>query len=435
MAEIVLPYRFTPREYQGEVWTYMMQDRLGLRGSVVWHRRAGKDLTAINLCACKAFQRVGTYWHVLPTYKQGRAIVWDGMDGKGRPFIDAFPDSLVTHRNNVEMQVSLANGSKYRVVGSDNVDSLVGTNPVGVVFSEYSLQDPHAWDYIRPILAENGGWALFIFTPRGRNHGYTLHEMAKRNPNWYASTLSIEVTGAVDEAIIADERASGMAEELIQQEYYCSFEAPLVGAYYSVQMENARRENRITKIPWEPLLPVHTFWDLGMDDHTTIWFMQEYGMEYRFIDYYANSGEGLAHYAKELRSKEYVYGKHYAPHDIEVRELSTGISRRRAAKALGINFSVVKKHDVADGIEAVRNVLPRCWFDEEKCGPGIEGLKSYRKEYNEIMKTYSSTPVHDWASHPADAFRMFGWSAQDKSRGKQKKRKTQAEDDYNYMGG
>lgn len=411
-----------------------MQDKMGLRASVVWHRRAGKDLTSVNLCCCKAFQRVGTYWHVLPTYKQGRAIVWDGMDGSGRPFVDAFPPELVTHRNNVEMQISLANGSKYRVVGSDNVDSLVGTNPVGVVFSEYSLQDPHAWDYIRPILAENGGWAIFIFTPRGRNHGYKLHEMSKTNPNWFHSTLDVATTGAVTEETIQDERNSGMAEELVQQEYYCSFEAPLVGAYYSTQMENARRENRIGRVPWEPLLPVHTFWDLGIDDHMVIWFMQEFGAEFRFIDYYANSGEGFTHYAKVLREKEYVYGKHYGPHDLQVRELSSGVSRIKAAKALGINFTVVQKHEVADGIEAVRNVLPKCWFDETKCANGIEALKSYRREYNDIMKTYSSTPLHDWASHPADAFRMFGWRSKDLSRTTKPKVSTQAEDDYNYMG-
>ena len=434
MPEIILPHNYAPRWYQQPIWDHMAQDKLGLRASIVWHRRAGKDLTSINLCCYKAFQRVGTYWHVLPTYKQGRAIVWDGMDGTGRPFIDAFPREIVTHQNNVEMQITLVNGSKYRVVGSDNIDSLVGTNPVGVIFSEYSLQDPHAWDYIRPILAENGGWAMFIFTPRGKNHGYKLHEMAKANPNWFSSTLSVATTKAVSDEVIEDERRSGMAEELIQQEYYCSFDAPLVGAYYSVQMEHAMREGRITKVPWEPLLPVHTFWDLGMDDHTSIWFMQEYGMEYRFIDYYANTGEGLAHYVKELNKKEYVYGKHYGPHDLKVRELGTGTTRQQAAKAMGINFTLVQKHEVADGIEQVRNVLPRCWFDADKCATGIESLKSYRKEWNEVMKTYSGTPVHDWASHGADSFRYFAWAARDRARTNKEKRVTVTEDDYNYLG-
>jgi len=435
MPEIILPHGYAPRDYQEPIWSFMMQDKLGLRASLVWHRRGGKDLTSINLCACKAFQRVGTYWHVLPTYKQGRAIVWDGMDGKGRPFLDAFPSEIVTHKNNVEMQVTLANGSKYRVVGSDNIDTLVGTNPVGVIFSEYSLQDPHAWDYIRPILAENGGWAMFIFTPRGRNHGYKLHEMAKSNPNWFSSTLSVTDTGAVTQDTIDDERASGMAEELIQQEYFCSFEAPLVGAYYATQMEHAIRENRITKVPWDPLLPTHTFWDIGISDHTTVWFMQEYGMEYRFIDYYANSGEGLTHYVKMLREKPYHYGKNYGPHDLKVRELSTGKTRLQAAKDMGLNFTVVAKHEVADGIEAVRNIMPQCWFDSEKCASGIEALKSYRKEWNDVMKCYSSTPLHDWASHPADGFRMFGWTAKDRARTRKgEQRPDTAHDDHDYLG-
>lgn len=434
MSKVRIPAWYHPRDYQQPIWEYMLQDRAGLRASIVWHRRGGKDLTAINLCCFKAFQRVGTYWHVLPTYKQGRAIVWEGMTGDGTPFLSSFPKEIVTRKNNVDMQLDLLNGSKYRVVGSDNIDSLVGTNPVGVVFSEYSLQDPHAWDYLRPILAENGGWAMFIFTPRGKNHGYTLHEMAKRNPHWYTSTLSVRDTKAVPDSVIEDERNSGMDEALVQQEYFCSFDAPLSGAYYATQMANADREKRIGTVPWESVLPVHTFWDIGIGDTTAIWFMQETGLEYRFIDYYANSGEGIAHYVKELNKRQYVYGKHYGPHDLKVRELSTGQTRLQAACKLGLSFTVVAKHMVEDGIEAVRNVLPQCWFDYDKCGPGIEALKSYRKEWNETMKCYSSTPLHDWASHAADAFRMFAWRSKDNVRRGKVKVRTQAVDEYDYLG-
>lgn len=434
MPRVRIPAFYTPRDYQRGPWEYMLQDKPGLRASIVWHRRGGKDLTSINICAFKAFQRVGTYWHVLPTYKQGKQIVWEGLTGDGTPFLNSFPPSLVTRKRDVEMQLDLINGSKYRVVGSDNIDSLVGTNPVGVVFSEYSIQDPHAWEYIRPILAENGGWAMFIFTPRGKNHGYKLHEMAKKNPNWFSSTLAVSDTGAVSEETIQEERAAGMPEELIQQEFYCSFNAPLVGAYYSTQMTNAERENRITKVPWEPLLPVHTFWDIGVSDQTTIWFMQEYGMEYRMIDYYSNSGEGLAFYKRILQDKPYVYGTHYGPHDLKVREFTTAESRFNAARKLGITFKIVQKHEVADGIEAVRNVLPKVWFDDEKCGPGIESLKSYRKEWNDTTKTYASTPLHDWASHAADAFRLFAWRSKDSVRQGKVKQSHKAEDDYNYLG-
>ena len=402
----------------------------------MWHRRGGKDLTAINICAVKSFQRIGTYWHVLPTYKQGKQIVWEGMTGDGTPFLDSFPKELVTRKRDVDLQIDLVNGSKYRVVGSDNVDSIVGTNPIGVVFSEYSIQDPSAWDYIRPILAENGGWAMFIFTPRGKNHGFKLHEMAKKNPGrWFTSTLDISITKAVSQETIDDERRDGMAEELIQQEYFCSFNSPLMGAYYSTQMTNAELEKRITKVPWEPLLPVHTAWDLGISDETAIWFFQEHGFEYRMIDYYSNSGEGLAHYAKVLRDRQYVYGKHYGPHDLKVRELSTGDTRLKAAKKMGIDFTVVAKHEVADGIEVVRNVLPSVWFDEDKCAKGIESLKSYRKEWNETNKTFSSNPLHDWSSHAADAFRMFAWRSKDRTRTQKKKVRQVTTDEYDYLNG
>lgn len=431
MSEIVLPNEYIPREYQLPVWDYMMQDKPGLRASMVWHRRGGKDLTSINLCAVKAMQRVGTYWHILPTYKQGRKIIWDGMRGDGKKFREAFPEPLVEKVDNVEMKIELGNGSNYYVVGSDNVDSLVGTNPIGCVFSEYSLQDPAAWNYIRPILAENGGWALFIFTPRGKNHGYKLHKMAENNPNWFASTLTVDDTKAVDAATIEEERIAGMTEELIQQEFYCSWSAPLSGAYYSKQMEDMLRDERIGKFPWEPRLDVHTWWDLGIDDCTSIGFFQFLGQEIRMIDYLEDNGEGMVHYIKMLKEKNYVYGSHNAPWDIEVREYTSGKSRRETAKELGFNFNVVPKHSVEEGIEATRNILGRVWINEPNCDRAIEAMRSYRKEWDEKLGTYKKNPLHDWSSHCADMFRQMAMSRQ---RGKKKKiKQTHAIDDYNYL--
>jgi hypothetical protein len=415
MVDIYLPYKFVPRQYQMRAWKHFEETKEGQRGVCLWHRRAGKDLFAINMITVKAHQRIGTYWHLLPTYKQGRAIVWNGMTRDGRKFMDYIPESLVDHKNSTEMTCYFKNGSIYQVVGTDNVDSLVGTNPVGCVFSEYSLHDPSAWEYIRPILAENGGFALFIYTARGKNHGHRLWKNAERNLAWFnerliagnEGTLRPDGTPVISDEIIEEERAAGMPEAMIQQEFFNSFEAPLVGAYYADQMNNAEKDGRIGNVPWEPRLSVDTYWDLGVDDATAIWFVQTFGHEQRIIDYYENSGEGLAHYIKTLRERDYVYGRHFAPWDIEVREFTSGRSRIETARELGIRFTTVSQHSREDGIEAVRNLLPQCWFDEKKCERGIDALKSYRKEFDSKRRVYTNQPVHDWASHGADAFRTF----------------------------
>ena len=449
MADIVLPHNWTPRSYQLNAWRYFQGNMEDKRGVCVWHRRAGKDLFAINLIQTKIAERVGTYWHMLPTYKQGRNIVWNGFTRDGRKFLDHFHPDLVAGMNNTEMRVNFNNGANYQVVGTDDINSLVGTNPVGVVFSEYSLHDPAAWNYIRPILAENGGWALFIYTARGHNHGWELIEMAKNNPAWFseilvagdAGTRRPDGTPVIPDSIIQAERDAGMPEEMIQQEFYNSFDASFVGAYYSIQMDRLLKDNRICKVPWEPKLPVHTSWDLGVADSTSIWFFQEYGMEIRIIDYYENSGEGLAHYAKVLRGQveegshrgNYVYGNMYAPHDIEVREYTSGKTRREVAKELGIRFKVVKQHELNDGIEIVRNLLPMCWIDEEKCRRGIDALRQYRKEYDEKNKCFKANPLHDWTSHPADSLRYYAMGRRD--RPKDTSRPKRAIDNYDYLAG
>lgn len=441
LNEITLPHDWEPREYQLKAWAHMEGMEESKRAVAVWHRRAGKDLFAINLIGTKAFERIGTYWHLLPTYKQGRAIVWNGFTRDGRSFRSHFPKELVASENATEMRITFTNGSIYQVVGTDNVDSLVGTNPIGCVFSEYSLHDPKAWNYIRPILAENGGWALFIYTARGKNHGYRMLEMAKKNPKWFCQILIAgsgpeatkrpDGTPVISDEVIEEERKSGMPEAMIQQEFFCSFEAPMVGAYYGEQMMNAEKEGRICNVPWEPRINVDTAWDLGIDDSTSIWFFQTVGTERRVIDYYENSGEGLAHYIKVLKERQYHYGRHYGPHDIEVRELSTGKSRFETARSMGIRFTVVHQMPVEDGIEAVRNVLPQCWFDQNKCERGIEALRQYRKEFNENTKMFGS-PVHDWSSHGADAFRTWACGYRVKKRD-DKAPQQQTLDEYQYI--
>ena len=430
--QITLPYNFVPRDYQLALWKYFEEG--GRKAAVVWHRRAGKDLNAIHLLTVMAHKRVGTYWHLFPKYKQGKKIAWDGKTKGGSAFRDAFPKELVASVNNTEMKVTFKNGSIYQIVGADDPDSLVGANPVGIVYSEWPLMSPFVREYLRPIIAENGGWELFIYTPRGKNHGYKLMKTAEDSPRWFAQVLPVTTTGAIDLAVIQEDIDDGMSEAMVQQEYYCSFDAPVEGAYYGEQMNKANTDKRITRVPYEPLLPVHTAWDLGVGDSTAIWFFQLHKEEIRIIDYYEQSGEGIPHYAKILKEKDYSYGRHYAPHDIEVRDFGSGRSRRMIARDHGINFQVIKRQDVDDGIEAVRSILPRCYFDENKCETGIECLKQYCKEWDDKAQVWKNIPKHDWSSHGADAFRYLALSIKKAGNINKNKLPRKAEDEYNPHG-
>lgn len=403
--EITIPYKFTPRDYQIPLISCI--DRGYKRAVCIFHRRAGKDKTLINLITKEALKRVGVYYYLFPTYKQGRKIIWQGIDKAGMKFTDHIPEEIRKRTNDQEMMIELKNGSIIQIIGTDDIDRIVGTNPVGCVFSEYSLQNPKAWDLLRPILAENEGWAVFNYTPRGKNHGYELYEMAKNNPKWFAQILTVDDTKAISQEAIEEERLAGMDEDLIQQEFYCSFEAAIQGAYYAKQINKANEDGRITNVPYVENIPVYTVWDLGVGDSTAIWFVQLVNQEIRIIDYYEAQGEGLPYYAKVLDEKGYKYGGHYAPHDIQVREMGSGLSRLETARSLGINFQVVKNISIDDGINAARTIFNRCWFDKEKTKQGVNCLVNYHKEYDEKRKEYKNIPYHDWSSHGADAFRYL----------------------------
>jgi hypothetical protein len=278
------------------------------------------------------------------------------------------------------MSIWFKNGSVYQVIGADDPDRLVGANPVGIIFSEWSVMPPKVWEFLRPIVAENGGWVVFIYTPRGRNHGYRTLKMAEKTSGWFSQRLSVEDTEAIPMSAIEEEREAGMPEELVQQEFYCSFDAPLVGSYYGDLMSAMMEEERIGVIPHEPEQPVTTAWDLGVADATAIWFHQQVGHEHRLIDYYQSSGVGLDHYAKVLSEKPYTYREHLVPHDATVRELGSGKSRIEVARKLGMNMRVAPKMGLADGINAVRMLLPKVWMDEKRCAHGIEGMRQYTKE-------------------------------------------------------
>lgn len=410
---VTLPNNWDPRHYQLPLWRYL--EGGGKRAVAVWHRRAGKDDVCLHWTAVSAMKRPGTYWHLLPEAAQARKAIWDAVNphtGKRR-VDEAFPREIRRKTRENEMFIELITGATWQVVGSDNYNSLVGSPPVGVVFSEWALADPAAWAYLRPILLENGGWALFILTPRGRNHGATFYEAAKTNSDWFADRLTVEDTGIFGTAALEQERRELIqqygeqeGEQQFRQEYYCDFQAAVLGSYYGKEMADAEKAGRIGRVPYEPRKEVETWWDLGVGDSTSIWFAQRVNAEVRLIDYYEMTGEGLGHYVKVLKEKPYVYGRHIAPHDIEVREFTgDGKTRREIAAGLGIKFEVAPNLPVDDGINAVRSLLPRCWFDAEKCSRGIDALRQYRKDYDEKLKTFRSKPRHDWASHSADAFR------------------------------
>lgn len=392
------------------------------RGFVqVWHRRSGKDKTNIADVAPRSLlHSPKLVKYVYPTLVMGRDNLWDAMGSDGFPYLGHLPKEIRDGKpNNTRMTVRTKNGSLFQVAGSDNPDSLRGGNAKMFIFSEWSEQDPYAWDVVEPILRENGGIPVFNFTPKGDNHAKALVEFAKRKPDWY-----IEVLTAKDTKVFSDREldeicqdtitrflAQGRSEEeaisFFEQEYMCSFDTPVVGSYYGAALRRAEDEKRIGNVPWEPNLPVHTFWDLGVGDSTAIWFLQAAGREVRLIDYYEASGEGVPHYVKKLREKPYIYGETYWPHDGEVREFGSGLSRVETAREHGLRPRIVARQSIEDGIEAARALLIRCWFDADKCDRGIKALKNYRKDWDDKNQVFRDKPLHDWSSHGADAFRYL----------------------------
>lgn len=406
MEKITLPYKFDPRTYQQPLLNAMLDDEVK-RGIGVIPRRNGKDLTMWNGMICNAFKRVGLYYYLAPYYNQVRQIIWEGFTKEGRRFLDYIPPQLIKSMTKLDMRIDLVNGSQIKLQGSDQIDRIVGTNPCFVVFTEFSLHKPGAWEYLRPVLAENDGQAWFNGTPRGMNHFYDLYRQAQLNTNWFVDYYTRDDTGVPTLEAIEEDRKSGMPEALIKQEYYCSFTSGSVGAYYSLYMDKAREDNRLTRVPFDPRLPVYTAWDIGVNDTTAIWFIQLHRNEIRIIDYYETNGEGLPHYVKVLREKPYVYEEHIGPHDLAVREFTTGTSRLETAADLGLDFTIAPKLSIQEGIDAVRNIMPRCWFDVNNADKGIQALTHYRKKKDEKSNTFMRVPLHDWASNGADAFRMF----------------------------
>ncbi len=404
---IVKLNKFVPRKYQLPIID-AIENKGYKRVLAILPRRAGKDITAFNLAIRQCLKKVCVVYYIFPTYSQAKKVIWDSITNSGQRILDFIPDEVIESKNSQEMKIRFINGSLLQLVGSDNYDMLMGTNPYGCIFSEYALQDPRAYQYIRPILLANDGWALFISTPRGKNHLWQLYQVAKESPDWFAYKLTIDDTGHIPLEEIERERREGLiSDDLIMQEYYTSFEMGVEGSYYAKYLDRMRLDGRISQVPWENGFKVHTAWDLGVRDSTSIIFFQVIGQTVRLIDCYQNSKEGLEHYVKVLESKPYSYGKHIAPHDIKVKEWGTGITRLEKARQLGVNFVTSNDLSIVDGIEAVRTTLSKIWIDDTKCKELINALENYRQEFDVKRKVYKNHPLHDFSSHFADSMRYL----------------------------
>jgi hypothetical protein len=352
--------------------------------------------------------------YVAPLYTQAKDVAWTYV----KQFTAGLPG---VETNESELRADLPNGGRVRLYGAENYDRLRGIYLDGVILDEYADMDPRVWpEVIRPALSDREGWATFIGTPKGENGFYDVMQRAKAEPeDWFSVTLRASETGIVAERELDDARKM-MTPEQFEQEYECSFEAAIVGAYYGRDMAQAEREKRVRSVPWEPSLPVYTAWDLGLDDATAIWFAQIVGSEIRLIDYYEVNNTPLTEIARVLRNdKPYMYGEHYLPHDAEIRELMTAKSRKESLEALGIRpITIAARQNVEEGINAARQMLPKCLFDETKCALGIKGLKQYRREWDDKLKTFRLKPLHDWTSHGADAFRYLAMCLKPKSEAK-----------------
>lgn len=391
---IIIPY--APREHQRQI-----HDSLERFNVFVCHRRFGKTVLCINELIKDSLTNKlvnPRYGYIAPLYKQAKSVAWDYLKMYTAPIPGAKP-------NESELRVDLPNGARAQLYGADNPDSLRGIYLDGVILDEPAQMSPRMWsEVIRPALSDRKGWAIFIGTPAGHNSFYDLYVQAQENPEWRTGLFKASETGILDAEELASARQT-MGEDEFLQEYECSFTAAIRGAYYGRILEANR--DHIRSVPWEPAHPVNTFWDLGVADATSIWFHQYIAGEHRLIDFYEESGEGLQHYAGVLKEKPYTYGEHYAPHDIEVRELGSGMSRKETAANFGINFLTVANQSIQDGIQAARTILPNCYFDQVKCKQGVEALRQYQKDWDDKRQVFRNKPRHDWTSHAADAFRYF----------------------------
>lgn len=393
------------REYQKPIIRYMRNG--GTRAVWVAHRRCGKDVTCWQYEIEEAIDDVGLYYYCLPEFTHARRVIWEGILNDGRRFLDLIPSPLVRSRNESQMKVDFVNGSTIQLVGSDQYDRLVGTNPKGIVFSEYSITHPMAWLIMRPILAANGGWAIFNGTPRGKNHFHDILQQAKAESAWFWGIDTVSTTKVLSQEVLDREKRE-MDIDIYNQEYECSFDAASKGAYYSEQLIALRNQQRLCKVPYDSKLMVYTAFDPG-DVVTAIVFFQIHGKEVRIIDaheFYSPSVEQIFTF---ITQKPYKYAKHFLPFDATVNQIATGMSIIQQLRKLGLQNvqELPQQKSKMDGIMLVKTAFPSFWIDEALEKKVMEPLANYAPKFSELRNTYSDEPDHNWASHMSDCVRYL----------------------------
>lgn len=423
MPTVRLPNGWRPRPYQLGFWGYM--EGGGRHAELIWHRRSGKDDVCMHWTACAAMQRVATYWHMLPQANQARKAIWEAVNphtGKRR-IDEAFPAEIRARTNSQEMFIQFVNGSTWQVLGSDNFNSSVGSPPAGIVYSEWALANPAARAYLRPILMENRGWQVFITTPRGRNHAARTYEAARQNPEAFAERLTANDTGLFLPAELDAERAAYVADygedmgnALFEQEYLCSFDAAILGAIYGAEIRRMEADGRISQVPADPDLPVHTVWDIGWTDDTAILCFQAVAGEARIVGSYSNHTLPLDHYTDKLgemgESAGWRFGQHWLPHDAQAKLFAAGgrtvLAQARASGLPGDWRILANRQTEQQGIMAARALFPRLWVDES-CADALDAWRNFRREWDEERRCFRDTPVKDWTNHYADVLRYLAW--------------------------
>ena len=420
--EVRLPYNgWYRRDYQKALWRYLKND--GKRAIAIWHRRAGKDDIALHATAIAAHRRVGNYWHCLPEYSQGRKALWTAVNAHtGKRRIDeAFPEALRASTNDNEMFIRFHNGSTWQIIGSDSYSQTVGASTAGIVYSEWALANPSAWAYHRPILQENDGWALFITTPRGSNHALNMLNHAQQSDEWFWEVLTAKDTGALNDTELNSVREEyehlygvDAGRSFFEQEYNCSFAAALLGAFYARECADLRKEGRVAPIEPPAGALVHRAWDIGIGDDTAVFKWSVAGSQLFVYSCTVGSGHGVEWWrdtlAEEDAERGWTAGTDWVPHDAKHREFGTGRTIIETMRALDLKPMPVPSVSVDDGINAARRTLPRTVFHPRCEEAGIAALEQYRREWDDDAKTFRKTAVHDWTSHPADAFRYLALS-------------------------
>lgn len=406
---------FIRRKYQSPFYHALIGDDYD-NAMAVWHRRAGKDEVTLNALIRRSQNRIGTYWHCLPEYTQARKALWDQVNqSTGRRRLDEiFPPDAIEVRRDTDMFIKFKWGSTFQLIGSDNYNATVGAGPVWISYSEWALANPSAYAYHQPMLLESKGKAVFITTPRGNNHAKQTYDYAVKSPRWFAQTLTVHDTGIFTEEQLAEVRATLEAQYGIdfgrayfEQEYLCSFSGAMVGAYFGAEIAKAEREGRICEVPVNELYPVHTCWDLGKAVNNPIWCFQVVGGLLRIVDFYVPESEDIEQWVAWLDERGYR-GNDYVPHDIVVTEWGSRRTRFETLVMLKRKPVRIAKVSVADGLQAGRTAINAAVFDAERTERGVEGLKSYRREWDDELKTFKENPLKDWAEHIGSAWRYLG---------------------------